>query len=370
MNRKWMPIFILGALSVLWLTPMAVQAQGNDFNAHYHRYLFYNLGMSARSAGMGGAYSALRGGELGLLGNPASLGFLENRLAILKGDLDEISGSTSLPSPNARGFDSSTSDSNIWSIGAGGAYPFEWGALGLNYNYRDDDRDIGSFDRGTFDMGMSSEVSRHDISLSAAYRYMDELSFGYRYSYIDWNMDTNITDLTNFGSLPGVEEEFSGHRNQFGVQYSVNETLMLGLDGYLGLGDWDVNGGSSGDADSWAVRAGAAWNPLIDLPLLIAFDVKYENREFTGGGTEDDLWGLHLGAEYEVIENLYLRAGYLFEDFDYTENSGFGASPSVSGFSGGLGYMYEAISLDYGFLYTDTGGDGDFMHVFGLVYEF
>jgi len=170
-----------------------------------------------------------------------------------------------------------------------------------------------------------------------------------------------------------VKEEFSGHRNQFGIQYSANEILMLGLDGYFGLGDWDVKGGPSGDADSWAVRAGVAWNPLVDLPLLIAFDVKYENRELdiSGGGAEDDLWGIHLGAEYEVIENLYLRGGYLYENFDYTEKStGFDANPSVNGFSGGLGYIYDNITLDYGFIYTDTGGDGDFMHVFGLIYEF
>ncbi|MGI6455930.1 MAG: hypothetical protein ACOX5R_09980 [bacterium] len=44
------------------------------FFAHYNQYLFHDTGISPRSMGMGGAYSALRGLEMGNLGNPGCPG--------------------------------------------------------------------------------------------------------------------------------------------------------------------------------------------------------------------------------------------------------------------------------------------------------
>lgn len=369
MKRKWIPVLVLSLLGAVIL-PTVASAQNNDFSAHYNRYLFYNLGLSARSAGMGGAYSALRGGELGLIGNPASLGFIEKRVLMLQGDLDEITGTS------AQNFTGTPTmghaDTELWSVGGGFAYPFAWGGLGLTYNYRDDDSEAGPYS-GFPTFGSEGNLDRHAVSFTAAYRYMEGLSFGYRYSYIDWQSDSELIEIApNPGVWFGVSEDFSGHRNQVGLQYTLRENLIFGLDGYYGIGDWEVGGAGEGDADSWAVRGGVAWNPMVDLPLLLAMDIKFENREldFSTSNTEEDLFGVHLGAEYEIYDNLYLRGGYQFEDFDYEEDAGFGADPSVSGFTGGLGYVYEEITLDYGFIYSDTGGEGDFMHVFGLSYEF
>ncbi|MGC9329631.1 MAG: hypothetical protein ACP5I1_18490, partial [Candidatus Hinthialibacter sp.] len=145
-----------------------------------------------------------------------------------------------------------------------------------------------------------------------------------------------------------------------------------GMDGCFGFSDSDSSELDDADGDTYAIRGGLAWNIMEDIPLLVALDVNYEFRELTGGpnDTEDELIGVHLGAEYEVYEDLFLRAGYQFEDINFDEfGSGVHETIQMGGYSAGFGYKYDHFNFDYAFRYLDTGG-GDMAHYFTIGYEF
>jgi len=370
MNRQRPILLALGVFTCLYLVPAMAEAQNNDYYAHYNRQRFYELQLSPRSAAMGGAYSALQGGDEALLGNPAAFGFLEKPYLSLGFDYQEVASDVTLLDPNFP----LEAKSEFWDAGIGGAYPFEWGAVGLLYSYREDDM---STDGDAFSMvgflNQEADLERHQVSVGAGYRIDEQWAVGYRYSYIDWELDTqfNITRPAP-GVFATVSEEFQGHRNQVGVQYKMNRNLAFGIDGYYGIGDRDSDQMGDADADSWAIRGGVAWRFLEDIPLLVALDLNYENRELDGGfnDNEEDYFGLHLGAEYEVYENLFLRAGYKFEDIEFDSPvTNINEEPSISGYSAGLGYKYDRFKIDYAFVFTDTASS-DMAHYVGFGVEF
>ncbi len=222
-------------------------------------------------------------------------------------------------------------------------------------------------------MNKEEDMQRHHVSLGAGYRINDQWAVGYRYSYIDYELDTlyNVVRPAPY-VFQSVSEDFQGHRNQVGVQYKLNRNLVFGLDGYYGLGDRNSEKRGDADADSWAIRGGVAWRFLEDIPLLVALDLNYENRELDGGfnDNEEDYFGLHLGAEYEVYENLFLRAGYKFEDIEFDSPvTNINEEPSISGYSAGLGYKYDRFKIDYAFVFTDTASS-DMAHYVGFGVEF
>ncbi len=371
MTRYRLTLLALGVAAVSLFVPPIADAQ-DDYYALYNRFQYHHVGLSARSAGMGGVYSALSGGELGLLGNPASLGFSESPFLMLEGELEDVASDISVDA----GFGpvAEEADTDIWSIGAGFSYPFEWGGLGIHYNHREDDHDSDVYDLGPFGVKRGGDLEREYISLGGGYRVNEQWAIGYRYSYIDWDQDIKWDAVRAAPGLafPTVSEDFEGHKNHFGLQYRANEMITLGLDGYYGIGDLDSNITTGDiDSDSWAVRGGIAWE-LEEIPLLLALDLNFENRELDGRGadTDEDLFGLHLGAEYEVVENLFLRAGYQYEDIDFEDRPALiDESPSIGAYTAGIGYEYDRFTFDYGFIYTDTGS-GDITHIFGIGIHF
>ncbi|MDX9754158.1 MAG: outer membrane beta-barrel protein [bacterium] len=373
MIRNRLAILALGITAVAFLVPSFAYAQ-NDFYPHYNRYLSHGSMLSPRTAAMGGAYSALRGGEMGLVGNPASIAFSEERYAALLGDYIEVSSDISMVDPGLGTTLASKTEADLWGIGAGVTWPFVWGGLGLMYDYRSDDYDSDVFPASIGRLIQSGDVERHNIGLTGGYKFDDQLAVGYRYNYIDSNNDTAV-DYIGPGpaaNLVSIGEDFTGHKNHLGAQYMANEMFTFGLDGYYGIGDLDSNVTGDSDADSYAIRAGAAWTYDQTIPLLVALDINYESREIDGrmANVDDDLWGIHLGAEYEMVDNFFLRAGYQMEDFDYEDHiAAINESPTVSTWSLGLGYQYEQFSIDYGFMYSDTG-DADMMHVIGIGFRF
>lgn len=367
MNRKRKPLLILGMCAATLISAGIASAQ--DFNAHYERYLYHRLGQSARSAAMGGVYAALQGGEMGLKGNPASLGFLDERYVELDFEFEDVESDTSLlGSPWL-----STAETEIWSVGGGIAYPFEWGGLALEYNYREDDMDSEWVPvLGGSTLGMAeADLERHNVSLGGGYRVNDQWGVGLRYGYYTWERD-NLMHIRSQAAPLSVSDEFEGHKAQFGSQYVFSDDLTFGIDGSYGIGDREFDGGPDSDADSWDVRGGAAWRAFQDIPLLLALDLSFEKYELDDGGrdTEDEIFGVHLGVEYEMIENLFVRAGYQWEDYDYEDKvANIASDPSISGYSVGFGYQYEQFSLDYGIMFIDTASQ-DLAHVVGLGFRF
>ena len=375
MNQYRKHLLALGIAAVCLMVPVFANAQ-NDYYAFFDRYLYHQLGQSARSAAMGGVYSALQGGDMGLLGNPASLGFLEDRYIMLDFDYEEVASTTSILggpfAPPAQA--GAETQSDLYTIGAGIAYPFEWGALALSYSYRDDQMDSGLYRFSNTSLRQSDDRERHAVSVGGGYRVNDLWAIGYRYSYINWDSDTILSVVRPLPAyqLAVVPEEFEGHRNHFGVQYRPSDILAFGLDGTYGLGDRDSSVAGNADADSWTIQGGVAYQAFEDIPLLLALDLSFENHELTGGGSniDEDLFGVHLGAEYKVTDNVFLRAGYRYEDYDYKDQVlSINENPQIGGYSAGVGLEYDRYTLDYGFVYTDTGS-GDMSHFVGVGIKF
>lgn len=334
----------------------------------YNRYLYHKLTPSARSAAMGGVYSALQGPQMSFSGNPASLGFLEQAYVNIEGHVEDIVGSNTLAEGGTR-LDAKQ-DADIWGIGVGVAYPFEWGAIAANYAYRDDENDTDEFRGQLTRYRITEEVERHMGSIAGGYLVNELVAVGYRYSYIDWDLDRRFIDTGAFvpATFALAEEDFQGHRNHAGVQYMFNECLVLGLDGMYGVGRRKIEGRKA-DADSWFVRGGMAYTWVDVLPLTVALDLKFEKFDLKGAGhrVQQDIFGVHLGAEYEVIDHIFLRAGYNLEDFDYEDrNNPIHVKQTLNGVTGGVGFEWNNINLDYSVMWHDTGASGDLLHFFGL----
>lgn len=374
MTRYFKHLLALGITVTAAMTvPSHVNAQ-DDFRALYERFLFHEVGVNARSAAMGGAYSALQGGDMGLSGNPASLGFLEDPYFSVDFSQQTVSEDGLVSGGfNDPGTSRSEYESDMYTFGGGVAYPFEWGGLALNYNYRDDEVDSADalFASGNAHQ-QPSELTRHSISLGGGYRLQDVWAVGYRYSYIDIERDIDFNlsrpqpGFTEFTSSRDVE----GHNSHIGLQYMANDNVVFGMDGTFGFGDRNI-GNTDFDNDSWSIRGGIAGSPMADYPLLLALDVSYTSLEVDlagGNDIEDDIIGVHLGGEYEAMDNLFLRAGYRFEDYDF-EAAAVSDDPSVHSLTAGFGYIYNQFTLDYGFQWSDTN-DGDISNFVSLGIRF
>ncbi|MBI1390183.1 MAG: hypothetical protein GC154_17220 [bacterium] len=371
MIRGCVKLLALGLISTVCLGTSPAQAQ-NDYEALYNRYLYHYVGVPARSAAMGGAYTALKGGDMALYGNPASLGFQKDTYLSVKGGLRDVSSDSSL---DIGGFsDVSTINNDLWDAGLGLVYPFEWGALSVSYDYSKDEADSDSFNILGSRFKTSSELERHTISLGGGYSINECWAIGYRYSFITWDRDSVLRDVGAFvpTTVASWSDDFDGHRNHFGTQYEYG-AYRFGLDGMFGLGDSSNDAAGDSDRDEWGVRGGAAYDFSEQFPMLVTLDLSFDNRDQDGGGfnNSEDLFGVHVGAEYEAVENLFVRAGYMYEDYSYDDDANaFKADAGISGYTAGLGYSWNQFTLDYGFMFMDVGGDGDLVHVFNIGYHF
>lgn len=105
---------------------------------------------------------------------------------------------------------------------------------------------------------------------------------------------------------------------------------------------------------------------------LVSVDYKYKDYSCTEYGPENDPYfrGLNntmqhllgisnqvrVGAEYR-IQNLKLRGGYRFEGSPYNNSKTIG---DLNSFSGGLGYNFGAIKLDFAYVHSQSSSQEPF----------
>ncbi|MGI6458132.1 MAG: outer membrane beta-barrel protein [bacterium] len=387
------------SLFICLISTAGITEAQDDFFALYHRYLYHETMRSPRAMGMGGAYSALRGHDMGLFGNPATLGWQESYYLHLGGSYEEVSGEIMLQDLAVEGLGSiSDAKSEINSGLIGLVVPSEWGGIGLLYHYRNDDADSSTNVVGGGKMiGYKSEAETNQGSVGSGFQMTDQLTLGYRYIYYDRDIYTwsgvirPVVLATDYYTL---HENFEGHNNHFGLQFMVNDQWSVGLEVTYGFGDQnyqfapghgtDLVGDS--DPETWSVRSGAAWHLLPNLPLLLAADLRYEEYTLDDGiyNRDEELFGVHVGVEYEVIEHLFIRLGYKYEDIDFSDNFPLniplptGTPPmqyiidenvSYSSYTAGLGYSIGQFNIDYALQVSDTGGK-DWYHYIGFGFSF
>lgn len=262
MNRHQILVVGLGIISAIVMGTSSTEAQ-NDFYSLYNRYRFHETGYSARSAAMGGVYSALQDADNGLLGNPAALGFQKSPYISGGFDWRNVGSDITLLNPN----DSKEAEAEMWNTKFGGLYPFEWGAVSLLYSYRTDELTSEAASSIVGFMEQNGDLDRHHVGLGAGYNIIDNLAVGYRFGYFDYDFDRTIDVVRPAPfQFDSSSEEFQGHRHQFGVQYMPIEQVVLGLDGYVAFGDRDASYPASDDAEAWMIRGGVAWRIDENIP--------------------------------------------------------------------------------------------------------
>ena len=302
------------ALAALLLIPLAATAVADETAG----FAFLQIPVGARSAAMGGAFTAVTGDPLALHWNPANLVSVEGgRLA---------SSYTGYLMDMQAGF-------------AGWAVPRGGDAFGVSVNYFN----AGEFTRTTMSdpLGTGETFGSSSIALSGSYA-MDlytGLSAGISgklvYSKIDtYSANAFMADLGAAYAVPSVE--------------GLTAALVVRNVGVQTQAFYKEN-----DPLPTEVAAGASMT-LMDGDLLLAADATAPmNGDFD----------VAAGAEYRVVPMLTLRAGGSLADKNSADEAGGGF---VDALSFGVGTGWNRFSLDYAFKpFADLGE----VHRAGLAYR-
>lgn len=213
-------------------------------------------------------------------------------------------------------------------ISASAAYSLGKLSLGLNFkNFGQKEMAITSSsgqNKGSF------KPSDMSIGLGAAYSISNYLSMGLAVKYAS--------------SKLGEDYSASTVAFDFGALYA-KESLTVGLSVN------NLGGKVKYDETSYSlpslVKAGASYK-ISDLLLSAQFDMCFKKG-----------MGFALGAEYGLIDMIYIRGGYRY-------GSGVNALPSFV--SLGLGFKYAGFNLNATYLLASKGLNGTM--AFGLQYSF
>ncbi|MFC1526502.1 PorV/PorQ family protein [Candidatus Latescibacterota bacterium] len=304
---------LLAGLSIcLW----SGSASAINDNAGTTGYGFLKIGVGARPAALGGAFTAVTGDLEATGWNPASLHGLQERSAALSYSsylVDTETGFLSLGVPG---------ETRAW-------------ALSMHYvSYGDlrktdvDGNDLGTF--GAFDVATyltaTQQVWDNRVALGANLKAI--------YSTIDdYTSDAYVIDLGIVGKGP-------------------IEGMTLGAS-LANLGS--VRSGYTSDfKDDLPVlfRLGVAHRPAhAPLPMLLLMDYTVPN--------DNDAY-LSIGVEIQVADRFYLRPGYSLQ-----ETGDQGDDPV--GLSAGAGLLLQRYRLDYAFTSYPALGDVHRVSVSGRI---
>jgi hypothetical protein len=301
--------FLLAALILIPLTVSAEETAG---------FAFLRIPVGARSAAMGGAFTAVSGDPLALHWNPANL------MSVQGGRL--LSSYTGYLMDMQAGF-------------AGWAAPRERDAFGVSLNYFN----AGEFTRTTMSdpLGTGETFGSSSIALTGSYAmgFSPGLSAGMSgklvYSKIDtYSANALMVDIGASYSLPSVQ--------------GLNTALVVRNLGIQTQAFYKEN-----DPLPTEVAAGASME-LMNGNLLLAADATVPvNGEFD----------VAAGAEYQVVPMLALRAGGSLQAKNSADEAGGGF---VDALSFGVGTGWNRFSLDYAFKpFADLGE----VHRAGLAYR-
>lgn len=291
---------------------------------------FLLLPTGARTTGMGGAVTAIRGSGESVLWSPAGLASLSSRRFLVN--------------HNESAFETS---SDVLSV----LWPTESvGTFAVTY-YLVDFGDLAATDaQGTVQGNIG--YRNQEFLLTYANKLLGSLEAGVSYKLIQtvFNCD---------GRCPGVSSfTRTTHAVDLGLIYNNLAGLPIALGGairHLGL---PMEGAIEEDPLPTRVRLGVAYDAMSTFTadstfaLTLAVDVEDQTRSL---GDPDVM----LGTEFSVARSFFLRAGYAFLA---TQNGG----PAL-----GLGVIHEwfYVDLSRGFTtLSQTTGEDSLQISFGLIF--
>jgi len=205
-----------------------------------------------------------------------------------------------------------------------------YGVSGLGVDYRDTklDQPVPAFGGAPLAQGTDTQLQTMKFAPAVAYQPTDRLSLG-----LDLQIDYSNLDL-------GSGSSFNyGWGYQLGIIYKLTDAVSLGgtyispqkvkYENVLAK----PNGFSANlELESPQLLGFGVAFTLFDK-LLIEGDVKWLNWSDAQGYDEfgwDDQWVYSLGAQYEVIPKLFLRAGFCYGSNPVKRNQNFNGTTTTT----------------------------------------
>jgi hypothetical protein len=286
---------------------------------------FLKIGVGARPTGMGGAFAAAADDVNAPFWNPAGLALVQKgELSLMHmvyvADISYDTFSFVLPSSRLDGWGLSAGylwqppfDSTKNSFGISQGTPGTASDLAVAASYA---RNFGNF--------RTTDFKISNISAGATFRYISRQLQSYQSN--SFNLD-----------LGGVVEVIEGLRLAVVVQNMGSTTTFI----------------SSADPSAANTKLGFAWNlKLGDANrVMFTFDL---GHPIDLSNTDFNRWHQNYGLEYWLMDTLALRGG-------------FQAGYDLGGLSGGAGFHWGGLGLDYAFVPYSVVGD---THRVSLNYAF
>jgi len=296
MNKRSIIIFLAALIVLLG----CIDIQAEDY---YGRESLFLMGAGARAMGMGGAFTAVSNDGSSVFYNPAGLGFLEYReLTVFNTSLYENTNYT---------FGSFTFP--ILGLGAFGISGIRLGTDNIVFRDR-----LGVLSENDYSIGQ--------YWMSYGIKLFDFVSIGTNLKFLNQSLGSYSSSSGSFDLAL-----LANYRNK--LFFGVNAQDILA--GELKLG-------STGDDIRYNIKGGLAYkHNFQNIGMLLALDIDK---------TEDMTHRFHFGAEFNIHEYIFARAGY-----DRTE------------MTLGAGLKYRLLAFDYAYkANTEFGGS----HRMGLSFFF
>ncbi len=318
------------------------QADGRDdlyFQQGKQRY--FNQQQNARTFGMAGSSLQTSQDSSAVVSNPAGLGFMQRGDASVTYSRDTISGNENATYDRVEQKENAGQVLMAAPLGPYADDLPEYGNFGLGWSGYDGDVDDDPF---------NAETDGYRLTLAYAKAISATTSIGYSLAYFN---DEYSNDLYDYSMT-------NGFRNTIGIQNKVSDTLMIGASAFWGFGKHDIDLASTGDAgesdnDEFGLSLGAgiqaAEGTLISTGLDYEYydskgDLKSGNNPSVvyGGDEKAHVLNARVGVEQVVTDNFKLRGGYMYGgnlSYDYEDRAELrnldGNSAKFNGWSAGAG---------------------------------
>lgn len=301
---------------------------------------FSRMGFGARGMGMGNSISAVKQGNLSTYYNPALAAFQEGSLFQTSYSFLSLDRSLNFLSFGKK-FEFGKKEMPDGTIKPRSTAGISIGIINSGVSQID-----GRDNQGNQTGDLST--SQNQFYLALANKFSEKLSIGIAFKFYYYKLYEDITS-TSLGF-------------DIGALYSVSDALSLSfvLTDINSKYEWDTGDIYGSDGNITKVKfpllkkIGAAYN-FKEQGLIASLEFESSN-----GGTNI----LRGGGEYNIYDNLYLRAG--FDKFNLS-NSDFPVRPSF-----GFSYFYDSSSfrlgVDYAFVVEPYSSSDQ--HIVGVNFNF
>lgn len=348
----------------------------NDFYIQQALARYYLLPQDAQTLSTAGSTIPVCRNSICTYLNPAGLGFMQSKEFSATLGRSHISGDDFPVGEEIEQGENQGYGLISVPLRSEGAFP-DYGTISFGFSrYQGDTND-----------SIHTTPDGHRRSFAYGISPTEDLALGYGFTFYDDQLRSSLADLHSHARFLHI----------LGTQYQLNESLILGAVYKLGIGQSDTedfvlqsNGLSRPRQHTCSIgiedrSALVTLSSTIDYSYLRSEgDLNRSNSAVVIGNDErGDMYNVRIGAQSEVLESTYLRAGfrwyevsrYKFERSDLDALSG-----RIHGvaWAGGLGYELRDSAnslkggftrIDYGFEYANTG-HGDSIHLLSLAVPF